>query len=372
MLFYPLALLATVAGAYQLMALAACITWKLRSRPAAPNPPTNQPGISILKPVRGLDPHLEEAIASQAVQDYPQFEILFGVSDPDDEAIPVIQRAAAAHPQCHIRWIQATAKAPNGKVGTLIDLARQARYPLLLVSDADIRVPAGYLSAVAAPLADPANGLVTCLYNGEGDSLPAWFEALGVVTDFAPSALVAPFVGVNEFAFGSTMIFRASDLERIGGFRPIGDYIADDYQLGKRIHMLGLRCVLSEVVVDTQLGAGSWRDVWRHQVRWARTIRVSRFDGYVGLPVTHASLCALVCAAAGFWPLALGLMTVRLLTALYAAVGVLGNRKVIAWFWAIPLRDLYASAVWLTGLFGDFVWWRGQRMRLGKDGRITG
>src|SRR5207248_11439192 len=144
---------------------------------------------------------------------------------------------------------------------------------------------------------------VTCLYRPIGGTFPARFEGLGVSTDFAPSTLVARMVGVDEFALGSTMAFRRSDLERIGGFASIADYIADDYQLGHRIHALGLKCVLSDVIVETHLG-GSWTDVWQHQVRQACTLRVSKFWGYLGLPVTFASVWALLMAIAGRWDLA--------------------------------------------------------------------
>src|SRR5262249_15657735 len=152
-----------------------------------------------------------------------------------------------------------------------------------------------YLARVTPPLSDPGVGLVTCLYRAEGDTLAARFEGLGVATEFAPSALVARLAGVDEFALGSTLALRKVDLERVGGFQAIADYLADDYQLGRRLRGLGLKCVLPDMVVDTHL-SGGWRSVWRHQVRWARTIRVSKFWGYVGLPVTFATLWAVAAA----------------------------------------------------------------------------
>jgi ceramide glucosyltransferase len=208
-------------------------------------------------------------------------------------------------------------------------------------------------------LEDPRVGLVTCLYRAVGDTIAARFEALGVATDFAPSALVARFVGVDEFAMGSTLAFRRADLTRIGGFEATQDYLADDYQLGHRIHGLGLKCVLSDILVETHLG-GSWSDVWQHQVRWARTIRVSKFWGYLGLPVTFAMFWALVC---GSWPL----LALRMVAALIAA-----RKHDLRLFYLIPLRDLFGVAVWITGLFGNSVVWRGRRLRLDRQGRIIG
>ena len=154
---------------------------------------------------------------------------------------------------------------------------------MLLVNDSDIVVEPGYLRAVAAPLADPAVGLVTCLYRARAESWPSRWEALGIATEFAPSVLVARLLGVAEFALGSTMAFRAEDLREIGGFAAIADYLADDYQLGRHISALGYRIEFAPVVVETDLGAESWADAWRHQLRWSRTIRVSRPVGLLRL-----------------------------------------------------------------------------------------
>ena len=282
-------LVAGIASGYQLFAIAACL-WHLRHRGASPR--LRNPAVSILKPVRGADPDFYQAIRSQALQDHPQFEILFGIRDAGDPAAPEIQRLIQEFPSVVMRLILCSEEAPNGKVGVLMDLAREARHPLLIVSDSDITVPPGYLKDVTAPLADPAIGLVTCLYRAEADDWPSRFEALAIATDFAPSTLVAPFVGVSEFGLGSTLAFRRADLDRIGGFASIANYLADDYQLGRKLHSLGLRNLISKVVVSTRLSAESWRAASKHQLRWARTIRLSRGGGYAGFPVTFATLWA--------------------------------------------------------------------------------
>ncbi len=155
------------------------------------------PAVSILKPVRGLDPQFRRAIRSHATQDYPDFEIVFGVTDAADPAIAEIERLAAEFPDVEIRCVRCTPDAPNHKVGTLAALAAEARYPVLLVNDSDIVVPPGYLRQVVAPLADAGVGMVTCLYRAEAARWPARLEALGIATDFAPSVLVAPLVGVR-------------------------------------------------------------------------------------------------------------------------------------------------------------------------------
>ncbi len=201
-------------------------------------------------------------------------------------------------------------------------------------------------------------------------SFPARFEALGVATEFVPSVLVARLLGVAEFALGSTMAIRAADLQRIGGFRAIGDYLADDYQLGARITGLGLHVAFADTVVETSLGGGGWSEVWTHQVRWSRTIRVSRPSGYYGYVVTQATLWACVAAGAGYWQIAAAVLGLRVAAGVAAASIVLKDRAATARWWMIPLRDLFGFAVWLAGAFGRTVEWRGMHLRLTSDGRI--
>jgi ceramide glucosyltransferase len=361
-----LAALAFVAGAYQLLAIAACLRFRRSASAIDPAPGENAGGISILKPVHGLDPALRGAIESHLnlLPAAPGAELLCGVRSLDDPAVPLLRKYPG------VRVIECSTQTANAKVGVLIDLAHAARGSILVVNDADIRVEAGYLERVTAPLGDPRVGLVTCLYRPEGTTFAARFEGLGVSTDFAPSAMVARLVGVDEFAMGSTLAFRRADLEKIGGFEAIADYLADDYQLGHRIHALGLKCELSGFVVSTHLGGG-WRDVWTHQVRWARTIRVSKFSGYAGLPATFATLWALLAAGAGAWRIAVALIAVRMLMATVSGWFTLRSRDVLVLWLLIPARDLFGAAVWLAGLFGKSVTWRGRQLKLDREGRIS-
>jgi ceramide glucosyltransferase len=242
---------------------------------------------------------------------------------------------------------------------------------VLLVNDSDIAVEPPYLKQVVAGLADPRVGMVTCLYRASGDTAPARWEALGVATDFAPGVLVAPLVGIDGFALGSTMAFRREQLDAIGGFAAIRDYLADDYQLGMRIAGLGYRTMLAPVVVETHLGGDTWGDVWRHQLRWSRTIRVSRRAGYCGYLATQASFWAIVAAcAAQWWPAGIALAA-RLATAWLVGGAVLGDRTVRLRLWLVPIRDLWGFAVWIAGLVGDSVQWRDQKLHLSPDGRIV-
>jgi len=347
-----------IAAAYQVFAIVAC----LRFRSGAGLRPAISPPVSILKAVRGLDPGFRAAIESHTKL-RGECELLCGVRSMDDPAVAVLRE----FPQ--VRVIECRTVTPNQKVGVLMDLARQARYSTLIVNDADIRVEPDYLARVTGPLTDPGVGLVTCLYRPEGSTFAGRFEGLGVSTDFAPSALVARLVGVEEFAMGSTLAFRRADLERIGGFEAIADYLADDFQLGAKLHGLGLKCVLSDVIVATHLG-GAWREVWSHQVRWARTIRVSKFSGYLGLPATFATVWAVAAACRGEWSVALAVLAARMLMALESGWMVMRSRDVLRLWFLIPLRDLFGAAVWAAGLFGNSVVWRGQTLHLSSQGRI--
>jgi ceramide glucosyltransferase len=368
LLRFAIRALAAAACAYQLAAIVASVRQQRRMRRAAPAPLGS---VSVLKPVRGAEYGFERAVRSNAAQDHPQFEVLFGVRAGDDAARAAIDRVAREFPEGRIREIAVSGSRPNQKVAALIELARAAKGEYLVVSDADIAVPGDYLRRIIAPLADSNIGLVTCVYRARARAWPARVEALGVATDFAPGAMVAPLVGVDEFGLGATLAFRARDLERIGGFEAIADYLADDYQLGRRLHELGLRCVLSEVVVETALASESWSAMWRHQLRWARTIRFSRPGGYAGLPLSNATLWAVAAAAMRDWPVAAALMTVRLAMAAAAGWGVLRSGDAIRLLWLAPARDLFGAAVWFAGLFGRTVEWGGVRLELGREGRIA-
>jgi ceramide glucosyltransferase len=349
--------------AYHLLVIAGALRFRRKSRV-----PEFRPPVSILKPVRGLDAQFYEAIRSHALQKYPEFELIFGTQDIQDPALVEIERLRAEFPAVSIRVASTANDAPNGKVGSLEILARHARHEVLLVNDSDILVAPDYLERVVGLLADAHVGLVTCLYRARASSVASRAEALGIATEFAPSVLVARLLSASGFALGATMAFRASDLKAIGGFAAIREYLADDYQLGARISGLGKRVALSDSVVVTNLGAGSWKDVWKHQVRWSRTIRVSRPGGYFGYLVTQATFWCLIAAGLGRWRIALAGLIVRLIA---AAAGMLalgtGNLADVA---AVPLRDLFGFAVWAAGIAGRQVEWRGIRFRLLSDGRI--
>ena len=365
---YALLAMAGVAAVYQLLSVAAGIQHLLRKPVAASEA---LPGISILKPLRGLDHGLHEALDSFASQDYPEFEMLFAVADAHDPAIPVIREVMAAHLQVPSRLLVIEADLPNSKVAKMAAMEAVAQYPVVLISDGDIRVAAGYLKAVAAELETPGIGLVTALYRARSHSFAGRWEALGISTDFSPSALVGRLIGVSEFAFGSTMALRSELLKAIGGCRALGDYIADDYHLGRLVQEQGLRIALLKEPVETSLTAETWGVVWRHQLRWARTIRASRPDGYAGLPVTNASLWGVLLLATPYWTFGVMLLGLRIAAGSWLARVVFRDPIPLGLLLLQPFRDLWAFAIWICGFAGNTVEWRGQRIVLNRRGVIV-
>jgi ceramide glucosyltransferase len=359
------AILVACGIAYNLLAILAVL--RFRWRPCPPRDFT--PPVSILKPIRGRDERFLEAIRSHAALDYPVFEILFGISVPGDPALDDIARLGREFPRIPIRVVETANNAANGKAGSLEILAREARYDILVVNDSDILVEPSYLARVVSLLQPENVGLVTCLYRAGASSWAAKAEALGIVTEFAPSVLVARLLASSAFALGSTMAFRRSSLDAIGGFSALQNYLADDYQLGARIAALGKRVLLADTVVETNLGSGSLGDVWKHQVRWSRTVRVSRPGGYFGYVVTQISFWSAIALLAGYPAVATAGLAMRLISAGITLARL--DRRRLALLAVVPLRDLFGMAVWLAGLLGSEVEWRGLHYRLHRNGTIS-
>ena len=346
-------------------------------RKQSAQPAVQLPPVSILKPLKGVDPEIWESFCSHCEQDYPEYQLIFGISDPDDPAVELVHRLQTKYPQRQIELIECTAiLGTNVKVSNLAQMLPAARHEMLLVNDSDIRVPRDYLRRVVSPLADSSIGLVTCLYRGAAGKAPgSRLEALGISTDFVPGVLSARFLEKGlHFALGSTMVFRRSDLAAIGGFEALLDYLADDYELGQRIAATGKRIELSGVTVDTFLPAYTFREFLDHQIRWWRTIRGARRWGYVGLLFTFGlpwALATLLAARGAAWAWALFALTLvaRMAIGLGTALSVLGDRQALTNIFLLPMRDLIAPLLWAAGLAGNRIHWRGDDFYL-RDGRL--
>jgi ceramide glucosyltransferase len=336
------------------------------------------PPISILKPLKGIDPEIYESFRSHCLQDYPQYEIIFGVNDPNDDAIDSVKQLQAEFPDRRIKLIVCPKiLGANVKASNLAQMLTEASYDHLIVNDSDIRVEPDYLRRVTAPLDDSQVGMVTCLYRGvPGATLGSQLESLGISTDFCPSVLAARQVeGGIHFGLGSTLAFRRTDLNKIGGFTSFVDYLADDYELGKRIAALGLEVKLSDAIVETYLPAYSLQQFFAHQLRWARGVRDARSGGYLGLIFTFGLLWALLAVGSSrgaLWAWAtLGVVwLLRFAVAFVVGGSALRDRQVVQYAWLIPLRDLIAAAIWILSLGGHTVTWRGDRFQL-RDGKLT-
>jgi ceramide glucosyltransferase len=360
------------------LSLASLLRDRSKKHQLPPLPDNELPPVSILKPLKGVDPQIWESFCSHCEQDYPEFELIFGVSDPADPAVEVVQRLQAKYPDRKIGLMVCDrVLGTNIKVSNLAQMLPAARHEVLLVNDSDIRVPRDYLRNVIAPLADSSVGLVTCLYRGvAGPTLGSRLEALGIGTDFVPGVLSARYIEKGlHFGLGSTLAFRRRDLEAIGGFEALLDYLADDYELGRRISATGKRVELSAAMVATFLPAYTLRQFLQHQLRWSRTIRDARRWGYTGLLFTFGlpwALLVLLTSRGAAWAWLLLAMTfvARLAVAFASAVVVLSDRHFFRDLILLPLRDLIAPFVWAASFMGTRIYWRGDVFDL-KDGRLT-
>ena len=339
--------------------------------------PDDAVGISILKPLKGTDPGMYEAFRSHCLQNYPNYEIIFGVSDPADPAIEVIAQLKSEFPKRDIRLAICTEiLGTNVKVSNLVHMLREARHEFVVVNDSDILVPPNYLARVAGALSKPEVGLMTCLYRGKAaNTLGSRLEALGIGTDFSAGVLVAQELeGGLRFGLGATLALRKRDLKSVGGFESMLEYLADDYQVGAKLAELDLRVELSDVIVDTFLPPYSLREFLDHQLRWGRTIRESRPWGYFGLVTTFGFAWALLAVVVGqgalwSWMLLSLSFAVRMSMAFAVGVRALRDPDLVPWLWLIPLRDLLAVFIWIGSLFGNKVRWRGEAFRL-KKGKL--
>jgi ceramide glucosyltransferase len=368
------ALGAIASGGYYVLCLWSAIAFLKDPRET---PPSFTPPVSILKPLKGTDPEIYESFRSHCLQNYPTYEIIFGVSDPNDPAIAAVERLQKEFPQCAIRLVDCRENLGNNtKVSNLIQMLREAQFEHLIVNDSDIRVQADYLRRVISGLNNSSNGMITCLYRGVATpTLGSRLEALGISTDFCAGVLAArQLEGGVRFGLGSTMAFRRNDLAAIGGFESIVDYLADDYELGRRIAAQGRKVQLSDVVVETFLPNYSLSGFLHHQLRWARGVRDSRRWGYVGLGVTFGVFWALLTVllspvAAWAWVLFAAILVLRIAAAVVVGVKVLEDRHVTPLSALIPVRDLIAFSVWLVSFVGHTVHWRGTSFHL-KNGKL--
>ena len=348
------------------------------AEPAAAQP---MPGVSVLKPLRGADPRMYAGFVSHCTQRYEgPFELIFGVGTLADTAVAEVARLQLEYPDVSIRLLECPARlGSNGKVSSLAQMLPQARYGHVLVNDSDILVGPKYLQQVMTPFAAEAMapiekralGLITVPYIGQASAtVCSRLEALGIATDFIPGVLAARALeGGLRFGLGSTLATTKSALAAIGGFEALADQLADDYELGARLHAAGYRVELVSEVVATSIPAYTLQGFADHQLRWSRSTRDSRRAGYFGLLFTYVlpwALFTLVASGGELWSLSLLsiALLVRIAVALSVGVGLLHDEQVLRDLFLLPVRDLFGLFFWAWSYAGDTVVWRGERLRL--------
>jgi len=333
--------------------------------------------ISVLKPVRGLDPDAYENFASFCRQQYPEFEILFAVADAADPVVPVIEKLMTDFPTLPVRLLVVNERlGPNSKVSNLCRLAAEARHDLLVITDSDVCVGPGYLHSVSKLFRDPGVGGVTALYRGHQNlGFVAAMDCVGSSAAFCGAALVARELEGLKFMMGSTMATTKQRLAEIGGFEAMVDLHSDDYELGRRIADCGYRIELLPEPVEMAFPAQTLGAYLRHELRWAIGIRNIRPGGHFGMLFTHGLPWAI--AAAYFAPttaLAIAYIAAYLVIrfAMGWTVGIWGLRDPVLrpWLWVLPIRDLLSFFVWLASFGMNRIEWRGSAFTLEK-GRMV-
>lgn len=330
-----------------------------------------RPSVTILKPLCGAEPETYECLRSFCAQDYPEFQIVFGVSDVDDPAVAIVQRLQREYPRCALQLvIERRVHGSNRKVSNLINMMAAARHEYLIISDSDVRVEPDYIDRIVAPLDDKQVGIVTCCYRGvPREGVWSILGAMFINNWFIPSVRVAAILGFRSFGFGATIAIRREVLSNIGGFTAIADQLADDYRLGELTRRLGLRTVLSDVEVETIVAERSIGDLVSHELRWRRTIRMLEPSGYrfsfltMGLPVT-----ALQIALTGGAAPAIGIFAVTVLSSALLHLGVGRDKPAAAKLLLVPLRDLLHFGLWGWSFATRRVQWRSDHYDVTSDG----
>ncbi|MFZ0525426.1 MAG: bacteriohopanetetrol glucosamine biosynthesis glycosyltransferase HpnI [Xanthobacteraceae bacterium] len=350
--------------------------WAARRFGRLPTPAaTDYPPVTLLKPLHGLEPDLYANLAGFCAQAYPSpVQIIFGVDDPADPAVGVVHKLVADFPARDLTLvINARRHGENRKISNLINMAREARHEVLIVSDSDIVVGADYLKHVAAALAQPGVGLVTCLYRGAPDAgLWSRLGAAAIDYQFLPNVLVGLKLGLAAPCFGSTIALRRETLAAIGGFEAVADQLADDYALGALVRRGGQNVAIPTYIVAHACSEQSARDLIRHELRWARTIRAIDPAGFAGLVITYALPLALIAVGLG------GINPAGLIVIAALACRLLLQSEIDRafhlrsdLFWLGPLRDILSFAIFVMSFFGRGVEWRGHRYGLRADNRLA-
>lgn len=363
-----------IAAIYGALALIAVLVWQSRKRRTDAQRP---PAVSVLKPLCGPEPGLYENLRSFCEQDYPEYQVVFGVLDRRDPALTVVERLRADFPSVPIEVVvNPQQHGSNCKVSNLINMMAQARHDVLAIADSDTRVGPDYLSTVTAPLRDETVGLVTSLYH----AVPTRciFSRLGAMYInewYMPSVLVARLFGYQGYVSGQTLCVRRDTLQKSGGLQAVANHLADDHELGERVRRLGLRLVLSHYVPSAECHEPSFDSLTRHEIRWMRTLHVLRPGCFpfiffsFGLPLALLGI-VLATGAPSLAPLAWTLfgIAVAVRVFLHLSHRFRRERGALADLWLVPGRDLLLCWVWYRSLLTSCITWRGNEFDVDTRG----
>jgi ceramide glucosyltransferase len=344
--------------------------------------PSFAPAISLLKPLKGCDATTAASLQSWFDQDYGgPTQILFGVADAGDPVCNTVRELIEKNPGRDAQLVGCgESLGTNRKMSTLIQLERLAKYELILTSDADVRVPPDFLVNAVAPLRDTKTALVNCFYRlANPATLAMRWEAIAVNADFWSQVLQATSLKPLDFALGAAILARRPALAEIGGLHSLADCLADDYQLGHRLAGKGHRLALCPVVVECWDAPMNWHKVWRHQLRWARTIRCCRPLPYFFSILSNATLWPLLwlvvslisSATPGSALAAIACLLIRICLAQNLQRRLTPERHLVSPFWLVPVKDVLQAVLWFGAFWGRTVEWRGQRMKLHRDGTVS-
>jgi ceramide glucosyltransferase len=339
------------------------------------------PAISILKSLKGCDDTTADSLQTWFKQTYPgDTEILFGVASASDPVCGIVQRLIAENPGCRARLVVCeNLVGANAKVAKLAQLQKLVAHDLILLSDADVRVPPDFLTNFVAPLRDEKSALVNCFYRlANPETMAMRWEAVAINADFWSQVLQSQTLKPLDFALGAAILVRRRALDEIGGFAGIANCLADDYQLGQRIARKGHHVALCPVVVECWDTPQNWAQVWMHQLRWGRTIRVCQPAPYFFSILSNASLwpalwlmAAVLCGDFLWAPLAACFfLLLRIVLARNLQRRFTPDRKLISPAWLISVKDFLQAAIWLAAFLGNSVEWRGRKMKVRRDGTL--
>jgi ceramide glucosyltransferase len=335
------------------------------------------PAVTFLKPLKGCNAETRDCLRSWFAQNYPgSVQILFGVASAEDPVCAVVNDLLREFPRADAQLLVCSQDlGANGKISTLRQLEARIRHPVVMLSDADVKAPLDFAANVTPLFIDPAIGLVNCFYRLANPTTVAMrWEAVAINADFWSQVLQSNSLRPPDFALGAVMSFPASYLQKIGGFAPLADYLADDYQLGRHIARAGGRIKFSTVAVDCWEAPMTWREVWTHQLRWARTIRVCQPAPFFFSILGNATLWPLLWLLVSRNPLTIvgctALLLFRLVTAAHQQSRLTQSRSRLAYGWMPWIKDLLDALIWAAAFVGNHIDWRGQRYRILAEGKL--